>query len=241
MCLPKKGRYFGTKPDRWEGKDALGFALKEFESKAIVGLQAALGVPVFPAFFAKISRTASASSPKNAYLQEEQREHEPTCSCNGARFVPVPPRMPGNAEETTLMEETGRRTVTEITVRSWTLDLYGQVSNAKFLEFLEEARWDHFEGLFESGMFMELGLAFMLVNVNINYRGAARLGDILDIETQIKRLGSKSITLTHIITRRSDHEIILDGDVTFVIKDLEKNEAVPITGRMREMFLREFQ
>jgi len=154
-------------------------------------------------------------------------------------YLKEQPLLP-HVEALTLMEGSGRTTVTEITVRSWTLDLYGQVSNAKFLEFLEEARWDHFEGLFESGMFMELGLAFMLVNVNINYRGAARLGDILDIETHIKRLGSKSITLSHQITRRRGQEIILDGDVTFVIKDLEKNEAVPITGRMREMFQREF-
>lgn len=132
-----------------------------------------------------------------------------------------------------------RTSTTEITVRSWTLDIYGQVSNSKFLEFLEEARWNHFQGFFESGMFMDLGLAFMLVNVNINYRDAARLGDILDIHTSIKRIGDKSITLFHEMLRRQDGGRILDGEVTFVVKDLEKGVAVPITGRMRGMFVRE--
>jgi len=132
-----------------------------------------------------------------------------------------------------------RKSYTEITVRSWTLDLYGQVSNSKFLEFLEEARWNHFQGFFESGMFMDLGLAFVLVNVNLNYSGAARLGDILDIETGIKRFGDKSITLEHKITMRNNKKLILEGEVTFVVKDLEKGYAVPITGRMKDMFLRD--
>ncbi|MEM8890331.1 MAG: thioesterase family protein [Bacteroidota bacterium] len=132
-----------------------------------------------------------------------------------------------------------RKSYTEITVRSWTLDLYGQVSNSKFLEFLEEARWNHFQGFFESGMFMDLGLAFVLVNVNLNYSGAARLGDILDIETSIKRFGDKSITLEHKVVMRNKQKVILDGEVTFVVKDLEKGYAVPITGRMKDMFLRD--
>ncbi len=137
------------------------------------------------------------------------------------------------------MEETQRSSNTEITVRGWMLDLYGQVGNAKFMEFLEEARWNHFEGFFESGMFIDLGLAFVLVNVNVNYRDGARLGDVLDISTAISRIGTKSITLSHSVVRRNDQLVVLDGDVTFVVKDLEKGVAVPITDRMRDMFLRE--
>ena len=132
-----------------------------------------------------------------------------------------------------------KKSTTEITVRSWTLDLYGQVSNAKFLEFLEEARWNHFRGFFESGMFLDLGLAFVLVNVNLNYSNSARLGEVLDVETFINRIGTKSITLSHRIVRRQDQELILEGTVTFVVKDLEKGVAVPITQRIRDMFLRD--
>lgn len=136
------------------------------------------------------------------------------------------------------METIGKTSVTEITVRGWTLDLYGQVSNAKFMEFLEEARWNHFEGFFESGMFIDLGLAFVLVNVTINYRDAANLGDVLDIETRTVRIGEKSVTLAHKIAKRGNGRVVLEGEVTFVVKDLEKGVAVPITGRMQDMFMR---
>ena len=61
----------------------------------------------------------------------------------------------------------------------------------------------------------------------------------LDINTQITRIGDKSITLSHEIVKRSNQEIVVDGDVTFVVKDLRKGVAVPITGRMRDMFMRE--
>ncbi|MFK7920344.1 MAG: acyl-CoA thioesterase [Bacteroidia bacterium] len=131
------------------------------------------------------------------------------------------------------------KTFTEITVRSWTLDLYGQVSNAKFLEFLEEARWNHFKGFFESGMFMELGLAFMPVNVNLSYSKPAHLGDILDIETVIDRIGEKSITLDQKITMRDTQELIVAAEVTFVVKDMQKGVAVPVKGRLLDMFLRD--
>ncbi|MEL7340838.1 MAG: thioesterase family protein [Bacteroidota bacterium] len=131
------------------------------------------------------------------------------------------------------------KTFTEITVRSWTLDLYGQVSNAKFLEFLEEARWNHFKGFFESGMFMDLGLAFMPVNINLNYANPAKLGDILDIETVISRIGEKSITLHQRIIMRDNGEEIVEGEVTFVVKDMQKGIAVPIKGRLLDMFMRD--
>jgi thioesterase-3 len=32
-----------------------------------------------------------------------------------------------------------------MTVRGYHLDLFGHVNNARYLEFLEEARWDWFE------------------------------------------------------------------------------------------------
>ena len=137
------------------------------------------------------------------------------------------------------MEDSPRISTTEITVRGWTLDLYGQVSNAKFMEFLEEARWNHFQGFFESGMFLDLGLAFVLVNVNVNYTSGARLGDILNINTWILRIGQKSITLRHEIKMKGDGKMVLEGEVTFVVKDLEKEIAIPITARMKDMFLRE--
>ena len=127
---------------------------------------------------------------------------------------------------------------TEITVRGYILDFYGQVSNAKFMELLEEARWNHFHGLFESGIFLELDLALVLVNVNINYKRPAYLGEILDITTRIKKIGNTSITLEQIIHKRKNKELVLEGELTYVLKDLKKGTAVEITGKIEQMLIR---
>ncbi|MEM6765927.1 MAG: thioesterase family protein [Bacteroidota bacterium] len=134
--------------------------------------------------------------------------------------------------------ESPTKSFTEITVRGYILDLYGQVSNAKFMELLEEARWNHFHGLFESGMFLELGLALVLVNANVNYRMPARLGDVMDIETHLARMGEKSFTLSQAISMRNTSEVVLEAEMTYVVKDLEKERAIPLVGRMRDMIER---
>ena len=69
---------------------------------------------------------------------------------------------------------------TQIKVRGYHLDVYQHVNNARYLEFLEEARWD---GLENSESFQWLtahNIAFVVVNININYRRPAVLGDVLD-------------------------------------------------------------
>ncbi len=136
------------------------------------------------------------------------------------------------------MDASTQKSVTEITVRGYILDFYGQVSNAKFMELLEEARWNHYHGLFESGMFIELGLALVLVNSNVDYRAPAKLGDVMDIETFLKKMGDKSITLQQTILMRNSGDIIIEAEMTYVVKDLEKGRAIPIVGRMRDMLMR---
>lgn len=133
--------------------------------------------------------------------------------------------------------EPGRTTVLEIAVRSWMLDMYNQVSNTKFLEFLEEARFQFFEGFFESGNVWGEGLALLLVNANLDYRSAAHLGDTLEVETAFCRLGEKSLTLEHKIRKKGQQEVVVEGQMTFVLKDLKKGVAVPIEGKLREMLV----
>ncbi len=139
--------------------------------------------------------------------------------------------------ENETMEPEARTTHLELVVRSWTLDMYNQVSNAKFLEFLDEARFNHFQGFFESGNLISEGLALLLVNANLDYRSAAHLGDTLEVETFVERIGEKSLTLRHTIFHKESREVVVEGSMTFVIKNLKKGHAVPISGRLMNMLL----
>ena len=118
----------------------------------------------------------------------------------------------------------------EIKVRGYHLDLFSHVNNARYLEFLEEARWSYFE---KDNIFIEFitknNLSFPLVNININYRNSAGLNDMLRVETYIKRVGSKSATLQQTINITNRNLLCVDAEVTFVMVDNRTGHAVELS------------
>ena len=125
---------------------------------------------------------------------------------------------------------------TEIRVRGYHLDVYGHVNNARYLEFLEEARWDLFEGHVDLEQWKGLGLAFFVANISINYRRPASLGDVLEIRTGLTRFGNKSATFSQRIVLKGTETLLADAEITFVLADMNTGKAVPIEGELRALF-----
>jgi thioesterase-3 len=125
---------------------------------------------------------------------------------------------------------------TDIKVRGYHLDLYGHVNNARYLEFLEEARWGFTETHGSLDFFVKSGLAFVIVNININYRRAALMGEELRIETAVKKIGSRSGVMHQVVRLKGSDTVIADADVTFVIFSEQAGSAIAIDGALREQF-----
>ncbi|OJA04407.1 thioesterase family protein [Halomonas sp. QHL1] len=122
----------------------------------------------------------------------------------------------------------------QLRVRGYHLDGYGHVNNARYLEFMEEGRWDFFDQHPE--MIKELhqaGRAFVVVNLNIDYLAAARQGDDLEVLTGIIDVGERSGLCHHRIVRK-DGTVIARADLTFVLLDMRANKAAAIEGEVRE-------
>ncbi|MGE6605443.1 acyl-CoA thioesterase [Halomonas sp. NPDC076908] len=122
----------------------------------------------------------------------------------------------------------------QLRVRGFHLDGYGHVNNARYLEFMEEGRWDFFDQ--HPQMIKELqqaGRAFVVVNLNIDYLAAARHGDDLEIMTGIVDVGDRSGLCHHRIVRK-DGILIAQADLTFVLLDMRANKAAAIEGDVRE-------
>lgn len=122
---------------------------------------------------------------------------------------------------------------TTIKVRGYHLDVYQHVNNARYLEFLEEARWAWLE---ESKAFLwmnQFGMAFVVVNININYRRPAVMGDVLVIDSQLMTLGGKSGVIDQRVSLQSDGSAIADALLTFVCIDLHSKKALPLEGELR--------
>lgn len=112
-----------------------------------------------------------------------------------------------------------------IRVRNYHLDGYGHVNNARYLEFLEEARWAFFE---EHGLLSEIdGLMLVVVRTDIRYRRAAVDGDILRFEGRLKELTSRHIILTQNIVLPSGKHAV-EAESTLMVLSAESGRSISI-------------
>ena len=79
---------------------------------------------------------------------------------------------------------------TAIRIRNYHLDGYGHVNNARYLEFLEEARWHFFE---RHNLLAGLGgISILVARADIRYLRPATEGDTLLIRSRIRALPRQS-------------------------------------------------
>lgn len=121
---------------------------------------------------------------------------------------------------------------TFIPVRGYHIDVYQHVNNARYLEFMEEARWRWLENLPAFAWMQQKGIAFVVVNININYRTPAVLGDVLRIESELLRLSAKSGVIGQNMFRAADDAPVVDATLTFVCIDLATQRALPLEGEL---------
>ncbi|AZI50166.1 thioesterase-3 [Pantoea agglomerans] len=127
---------------------------------------------------------------------------------------------------------------TTIKVRGYHLDVYQHVNNARYLEFLEEARWEWLEEVEAFHWLQEQKLAFVVVNININYRRPAVLGDVLTIDSEITQLNGKSGIIAQRVLLAGQETVVADAALTFVCIDLRTQKAVALEGELRQRLMR---
>jgi thioesterase-3 len=122
----------------------------------------------------------------------------------------------------------------EIKIRGYHLDLFGHVNNARYLEFLEEARWAAFEKTVDLEELARKGYAFTVVNININYRRPAFMNEVVVIETEVAQWRRRSAVIHQVVKLQGTESVIADADVTFVIYDTGKQKTAVLEGEVLE-------
>ncbi|PIJ52222.1 thioesterase [Erwinia sp. OLTSP20] len=123
---------------------------------------------------------------------------------------------------------------TTIKVRGYHLDVYQHVNNARYLEFLEEARWAWLEQEDAFHWLQKNQYGFVVVNININYRRPAVLGDLLQVESELVALSSRSGVISQRVCLSPGGEDIADARLTFVCIDLNTHKALPMEGELQQ-------
>lgn len=121
----------------------------------------------------------------------------------------------------------------EITVRGYHLDVFAHVNNARYLEFLEEARWQYFGEIID--WLRQRGDSLAIVNININYRQPAYLGNKLEIDATVNKIGAHSMIIGQNVRLGSGGDLIADATVTCVFIDNKTGKAHPLSGELLEL------
>lgn len=114
----------------------------------------------------------------------------------------------------------------ELRVRGFHVDVYQHVNNARYLEFLEDARWHFFDDMGLTPLFSAAQCAMAVININISYRCSAYFGDDLVIETSFSQVQSRKVELKQIIKLKNSDKVITQALVTFVAFDQQTKKAI---------------
>ncbi|MDX9788790.1 MAG: thioesterase family protein [Desulfobacterales bacterium] len=122
----------------------------------------------------------------------------------------------------------------DIKVRGFHVDPSGHVNNARYFEFLDDARWAAFEKTIDLMQLSRDGYPIIPVNININYRHAAVINDVLTIETEINKWTRRTGVFHQIVKLKGTDTVIADADVTFVVFDNRKGKTAVLEGEILE-------
>jgi len=106
------------------------------------------------------------------------------------------------------------KTVMNKQVMNYQTDSFGIVHHARYLEMMEEARWLY---CYENELmdpYHERGIIHVIVNINIDYQNSARIGDELDIQTELLRVTEKSVVFRQAVYRKE--KLLVQADLTNV-------------------------
>ncbi len=123
----------------------------------------------------------------------------------------------------------------QLKVRGFHCDMFGHVNNARYLEFLEETRWEWLNHLTTFDFFERKKLSFVVVSITIHYRYPSVLNDELIISVELKNLGNRSATVHQKVVRKIDEKLIAEADVTFAMLDNLTGKSVLLDDELKEL------
>lgn len=116
----------------------------------------------------------------------------------------------------------------QIKIRGYHIDSYGHVNNSRYLEFLEEARWSIRDKYLKFLADNESTYGIVAVNNNVDYLSPAFLGDVLRVETEVIKIGTKSIVFQQDIYNHNNEKKVLHGQSTFVFYNRTIGQSEPL-------------
>lgn len=120
-----------------------------------------------------------------------------------------------------------------IQVRYGDLDPQWHVNNARFLTFLEQARFQYLVklGLFSGENFFDVGL--IVADIHIKYRNPIEMNQNIEVGAKVTHIGNKSLKMESVIADKASGEIIAEAETVMVGFDYHSKTSIPISDHWR--------
>jgi acyl-CoA thioester hydrolase len=119
------------------------------------------------------------------------------------------------------------------------IDAMGHLNNVAYLKYLETARQKYWMAMRGSprGDFWDVD--FVVAHSEIDYRSSVSMGEVLEIEIHVTRMGASSFDFTYVV-RRLGGELVAEAKTTQVAFDWKSRSKKPLSEERRRQ-IEEFE
>jgi acyl-CoA thioester hydrolase len=109
-------------------------------------------------------------------------------------------------------------------------DAQGVVYYGRYLPYFDHARTEYHRHL---GGFTTSGSEFVMRASSIEYHAPARFDDLIEVFVRVSRIGRSSVTYECAAHRLPDDTLMVTGQQTLVLIELESRRPTPVPGDLR--------
>lgn len=119
----------------------------------------------------------------------------------------------------------------DIKVRVNETDAMGIINNAKYFTYMEEGRFDFINKL---NLQYEKNETFIVAKATCEYIKPGQFGQTLNVETVLKEIGEKSLTLHTNIKDKDKEELIAKGEAIIVYYRIDLQKSLPLPEKLKD-------
>jgi acyl-CoA thioester hydrolase len=115
-------------------------------------------------------------------------------------------------------------------------DAGGVVYHASYVNFMERSRteWLRTFGHTNASLMKDLGVAFVVRSLKLEYLRPAVLDDLVTVTSQIKEIGRSRLNIHQTVLR--GEELLVEGEVSLVCVDLKTFKPVSVPDALRKQW-----
>ena len=110
------------------------------------------------------------------------------------------------------------------------IDAMGHLNNVAYLRYLEWARQKYWLGMRGSADFLDID--FVVARIEIDYRSSVSMGEVLDLDVHVSRIGDSSFDFSYRITG-PDGRLVAEAKTTQVSYDWKSRRKTRLSEERR--------